>query len=335
MFTSEQIREVKQKVDIVDFMEEYVQLNRSGSNYQGACPLHNGTNKNFSVSRKYGGIWHCFSKCENGKGDIFSFYQRFHKVSFNEAVIDIARKYNIPLELSEEIKDSYERKKLLYTINEDAANFYKKALRFNNRVKSYLRVRKIDPVFIEKFDLGADSYTNNELTTSLLKKYKQDDLVASGILSRSTSGSIYETFQNRLIIPIRNENSRVVGFTARTLDEKIKPKYRNTSDTEVFEKRNILYGLNYAKESIRNYNSVIITEGQFDVIRSFSVGIENVVAVSGSSLTKEQAVKLSKITNNFTLAFDNDEAGKKAIESSYDIIKSNTKNSNIKVLKWV
>ncbi len=318
-FVQEQIRLVKDNIDIVDFIGEYVKLEASGNSYIGLCPFHMDKHPSLSVSPDKK-VWKCFSQCNIG-GDIFSFYQKYYNVDFETALVELADKYGINIGLTEEYKILLKQKETIIEINKKACGFFKNDFNYNTKAKIYLEERFISDEMIKEFKIGSYCSTGNDLSDYLISQheYTVEDLTVAGIVKIGTDGKHKDCFKGRIIIPF-TEGNRILGFTSRSLDDWLKPKYLNTTVTPVFNKNEVIFGFDQAKKAIKEFNSVIVVEGQFDVIRCHQVDIKNVIGLSGTAFLEHQIKKISRFTNNFYLALDSDKAGQEAIVRTVEII---------------
>ncbi|GIW65971.1 MAG: DNA primase [Candidatus Parcubacteria bacterium] len=299
------LQEIKEKLDIVEFISNYVELKKAGNYYKGLCPFHQEKNPSFFVSPQKQ-IFKCFG-C-NIAGDVVTFYMRTENLSFKEAINNLAQKLNIDLKYLENSDNLSQNKKLL-EINRIALNFFKKNLINNPSVINYLTQRGLTKETIEKFDLGyaeRGSYLRDYLFNL---GYNLDLIKEAGLLNEKNE----DKFQGRIIFPLIDHKKRLVGFTGRLYPEvKYGPKYLNTAENKIFKKSKFLYGLVYSLSEIEKIKEIIIVEGQFDFLLAYQNGLQNIVAVSGSAFTQDQVNILKTYAKNFILAFDNDEAGFKS-----------------------
>lgn len=299
------IDEIKEKIDIVEFIRNYVELKKVGSYYRGLCPFHSEKNPSFYVSPQKQ-IFKCFG-CNRG-GDVVTFYMMIENLEFKEAINRLREM--LGLDIREAITEESKNVKKLLEINKIALNFYKKNLTKNKEVLDYIKKRGVSDKYIDYFDLG---YANigNELRDYLFKLgYKLEDLKEVGLLNDKKE----DKFQNRIIFPLIDYKKRIIGFAGRLFPEReYGPKYLNSPDTKLFKKSSFIYGLVYAKDEILKNKEVIITEGQFDLILAFQNGIRNIVAISGSSFTEDQLRLLKRFCNKIVFALDNDQAGFNAL----------------------
>lgn len=304
-----EVEEVRQRLDIVDLISQYVTLKKAGANYKGVCPFHQEKTPSLMVSPQKQ-IWKCFG-CGKG-GDHFSFVMEAEHLEFGDALRLLAQKAGVTLKPRTQAEhQSQGRKDSLYRINELASRIFEKILwetKDGQVAQNYLKKRGLDDKTIKDFRLGFAA-RNISVKDLMLKKG-----VPSADLEKAGSP---DKFFERIIFPIFDVMGHVIGFTGRTLGD-AQPKYLNSPETPLFNKSRILYGLNFAKAAIKERDAVILVEGQFDVVTLHHHGIANAVASSGTAITEGQLQILSKYTQNFLLAFDNDSAGinttKKVIE---------------------
>ena len=307
------IEEVKQRIDIVDLISRYVPLKKSGRTYKANCPFHEERTPSFVVFPE-GQSWRCFGACSTG-GDVYSFLMRQEALDFREALEMLANEAGVDLTQSEDRQASLQRKSL-YEVNQAAAFYYREILNHHpaaDSAREYLQQRQINKETTERFQLGFALDGWDGLRNFLLEKgYSTDIQLAAGLLKQNEKrNSTYDAFRGRFMIPIRDKQGRVIGFGGRVLGNG-QPKYLNTSDTQLFHKSHVVYGIDLAYKPIRDAQQVVIVEGYMDVIAAHQHGFSNVVACMGTSLTAEQLKQLQRYTNNFVLALDADAAGQQA-----------------------
>jgi len=308
------IREVKQKLDIVELVSEYVTLQKAGRNFKALCPFHSEKHPSFFVFPEQQS-WHCFGACGTG-GDIFSFIMKKEGVDFGQALRILAQRGGItlgPLEEPDKVRD--EKVERLFQINEATTEYYHHLLlstKAGEAARSYLARRKVTPEAIKEFRLGFSPDAWEIMKNYLLGKgYTEKELAEAGLIIEREEGGSYDRFRNRLMFPICDIQGRVTGFGARVLDDSL-PKYINSPQTLIYDKSSILYGIDKAKSAIRKKNLVIIVEGYLDVLTAHQHGWQNVVASMGTSLTGKQVEGIKRLTSNITLALDADLAGEEA-----------------------
>jgi DNA primase len=307
------VEEIKDRIDIVELISGYVPLKKAGRNYKGLCPFHAEKTPSFVVFPDTQ-TWHCFGACGIG-GDAFRFIMQREGLDFSEALGELARRAGVPLSPptpQSEAADK-QREKLL-DIHAAAAQYFHHALRRSKegaRAREYVAGRGINTETLERFQLGYALNTWEGLKSHLIERgYTEADLVDAGLLVRKEeTGSSYDRFRDRLIIPIRDVQGRVIAFGARALAPNDVPKYLNSPQTALFDKSNTLFGLDLAKKAIRSNDRAIIVEGYIDVLSAHQHGHANVVAGMGTALTEAQLRLLKRFTKNFVLALDADTAG--------------------------
>lgn len=310
------VDKIKEEVDIVELISSYVQLKKTGINYVGLCPFHSEKTPSFTVSPNKK-LYHCFG-CGEG-GDVIGFIMKKENLDFIGAVKFIADKYNIDIDLKERNVDN-SLKNRIFDINKLSCEYYHKNLFTNKIALEYLSKRKINAKIAKEFHIG---YANDSWDglVDFLKKHgiTEEEIVRAGLASRKKNGNGYvDRFRNRIIFPIYDIKSRVIGFGGRVLDDSL-PKYLNSPDTLVFSKGNHLYGLNnYLKSS--NQERIILVEGYMDVISLYRSGITCAVASLGTALTINQAKLLKQYNSNIYVCYDSDEAGQRASLKAIDIL---------------
>jgi len=344
---SDDIQQIKDKIDVAELIGEYVQLKPAGVNKKGLCPFHHEKSPSFMVNSERGS-WHCFG-CAKG-GDIFSFVQEMEGLEFKEALKYLADKAGVVLtNYRSEVNSN--QKNRLKEINKEAARFFHNFLikmPASQAALDYLLKRGLKMETIEEWCVGFIPEQWDLLTQYLLKKgFGIEDLVATGLTiqkegARSTSSgqannqSIrghYDRFRGRIMFPIWNVHDEVVGFTGRILVEKenFGGKYVNTPQTLVYDKSRVIFGLNKARQEIKAKDLAVMVEGQMDVIACHQAGMKNVVASSGTALTEEQVKLLKRYSANINMAFDSDEAGQNAAKRGIGV--AIKEGLNVKVIK--
>lgn len=323
----ELIQQIKERLDIVEVVSEQVVLKKRGNNYWGLCPFHKDKNPSFCVT-PHMGIYKCFSCGE--AGDALKFLMKTRNVEFKDLIIELADKFG--LEVPHTHKNSEgstkELKAQMLKATEIATEFYHDLLLRNkdsnaDMALDYLTKRGIGADIIKKYHIGIAPKAYTALYDELRKDFPNEVLEKAGLVLKSDKGGYIDRFRNRVIIPIQNENGEFVAFGARALEKDQNPKYLNSSDSLIYNKSRLLYGLYTAKEAIKHEDSVILMEGYFDVISSQAHGIENCVASCGTSLTPDHVKLLSRYTKSrrIYLSFDTDSAGQKATARGASIIK--------------
>jgi len=317
------IEEIRSTANIVDIIAERVQLRKRGKNYLGLCPFHTEKTPSFTVSEEKQ-IYHCFG-CHAG-GNVFKFLMEYEKISFVEAVQQLANQLGITLEFEEQTGiEKQSEQEILYEINTQVARYFSDNL-LNSLdgeiARDYFNSRKIKTQTMRSFGLGYAIPSRDHLVNFLRdKKIDLDKALQLGLIGMSNDNRLYDKFSGRIIFPIFSPNGRVVAFAGRILDDKEGyAKYLNSPESIIYSKGRILYGLSHAKDEIRRLDKAILVEGYMDLISLFQNGIKNVVAVSGTALTEEQVQLLSRYTKNVVLLFDADTAGIKASMRSIELL---------------
>ena len=320
MASSPEIQEIKNKIDVADFIGEYLRLTSAGIGvFKALCPFHNEKTPSFMVSPGRG-TWHCFG-CGAG-GDIFEFLMKMENLDFPEALKVLAQKAGVTL--SRQNREVLSRKNRLYDLCDLTARYWHKVLLESPRaeeVREYLQKREISEESIETFCLGyaVDEWDNlyNFLTK---KNFQPEEIFAAGLSVRKERGSgFYDRFRHRLMFPIVDHHGRTIGFGGRALKKDEPAKYINSPQMEIYNKSEALYGLYWAKDEIRKKDLCILVEGYMDVIPSHQAGVKNVVSISGTALTEQQLKNIKRYTENLALSLDMDEAGQRAALRSVEL----------------
>ncbi len=331
--TEEKKQQIIESNDIVDVIEEFLPLKKNGTNYKTNCPFHNEKTPSFVVSRDKQ-IYRCFGCGKSGNA--ITFLMEYKNLTFIESVEYLARRVNISLDYIETNKQTIEKNNLLkrlYEINIEAARLFYKGLSANETALRYLQKRNIDKNIIKKFGIG---YTVNQwdnlLTYLKNKGYKEEEIVKTGlIIKREKKDGYYDRFRNRIMFPIFDIKKNIIGFGGRVLDDSL-PKYLNSPDSLVFNKGYNLYGLNIAKENVKD-KSFYLVEGYMDVIKMHSHSFDTAVAALGTSLTDNQIKLLKRYSNKFYICFDSDQAGLKASLRALNMFKSNNLDAKVIIIK--
>lgn len=302
---------IKEKTDIVSVISRYVKLSQAGKNFKGLCPFHNEKTPSFNVSPDLN-IYKCFGCSKSG--DVINFIEEIENLDFNQALEKLAKEAGVSLEQSNKPKSP------VLQINEWAKIYFQKELKENRNkfALDYLIKRGINEKQISDFEIGY-APGNGQFLQRLMKykKYPKSILIDSGLFVEY-NGGIKEKFNKRIMFPIHNISGKIVAFTGRKLpNNELGPKYLNSPETSIYQKRNNLYGLYQAKASIKKNDLCIILEGQTDVISLNKVGFGNAVAPLGTGLTESQLELIKRYTNNLLFIFDNDTAGQEALERAF------------------
>jgi len=320
-YTEELVEEIRMKNDIVDVVSGYVRLQKKGSNHWGCCPFHNEKTPSFSVSGPKQ-MYHCFG-C-GVSGNVYTFVMQYENYSFPEAVKMLADRagVNLPeVEYSEEAKKKAGKRARLLEVNKEAAKFFYYQLRdpHGEIGYNYLKRRELSDETMHKFGLGYAGKSGTGLVQYLRQKGFEDALIKeAGLANYSEKSGLISQFWNRVMFPIQDINHRVIGFGGRVMGDG-EPKYLNSPETPVFDKRRNLYGLNFARTA--RSGNIILCEGYMDVIAMHQAGFSQAVASLGTAFTAEQANLLRRYTDNVLLAYDSDGAGVKAALRSIGILR--------------
>ncbi len=319
------IDEIKSRCNIVDVVSSLVTLKRTGSNYKGVCPFHNEKTPSFVVSEPKQ-IFTCFG-C-GASGDVIEFVKKYYNLTFPEAVERLANQYGI--EISSSYSEQGKKKDGYYEVNRQAARFYydsftKKA----NPGFSYMKNRGIEPKILQTFGIGYADEEWNSLTDYLLKNGVPKDMMVELGLASEKNGKVYDKFRNRVIFPIINTRGKVIGFGGRVIGEG-EPKYLNSQESFIFQKKYNLFGLNLTRSEIQKEGYAILVEGYMDVIGLYQHGVKNAVASLGTALTTQQAKLLKRYTEKVILCYDADASGVNAALRGIDILRA--EGLDVKVL---
>lgn len=315
---------IKSKIDIVEFLSEYMTLKKAGRNYKGLCPFHGEKTPSFIVSPERQ-TWHCFGACAEG-GDAIRFLEKWENLEFLEALQILAKRTGVVLSQFTPTEGTKLKDKL-FEINHLASEFFHYLLtshRLGESASRYLKEREIRKETIRTFLLGYSPNSWDSLLQFLLKKnYAVEDIFTAGLLVKSREGRYYDRFRGRLMFTLRDHRGNIVGFSGRILPAgrtgREEAKYINTSDTPVYIKGDNLYGLDVTKEAIKREKEAVAVEGEFDLLASYQSGVSNVVAIKGSALTQGQCLLLKRYTQNLKLSLDNDFAGSEASRRGIEV----------------
>ena len=320
--------ELTERNDIVDVVGSYVSLVSKSGSFWGCCPFHNEKTPSFHVLQDKQ-IYYCFG-CKRG-GGVVNFIMEQENLSFPEAVRFLAKRAGMEVPEDEDDREAGRYRQRLLDLNRDAARFYYQTLQQPEGagVRAYLEKRKINRSTAVKFGMGASPDSWDALLLAMAKKgYSKRELLDAGLVVQNKNGRLYDKFRNRLMLPVIDTRGDVVAFGSRVLDRS-EPKYMNSSETPVYSKRRVLYGLNLAKKTKRP--NIILCEGNLDIVTLHQAGFDNAVASMGTALTPEQVRLLSRFTKELVLCYDNDNAGKIATERALQIL--NNSEFSVKVLQ--
>ncbi len=317
------VDDVKARLDIVDVVSGYVNLIKAGRNYKALCPFHQERTPSFIVFPDTQ-TWRCFGACGEG-GDIFGFVMRAEGWDFSEALRELAKRAGVEVaSYTPETTEQQAQSDRLRDLLEEAARFFHTQLLKSPAgqiARDYLQRRYLDEQTIEDFALGYAPHDWHQATHHLqLEGYTQDEIIETGIAIHSEEKkSVYDRFRHRLMIPIRDGRGRTVGFGARALNKDDNPKYLNSPQGPLFDKSRLLFGLDMARRSIRETETVVVVEGYMDVMQAHQAGFTNVVAQMGTALTEPQLHQLDKYASRLILALDPDAAGVHATMRGLDV----------------
>ena len=326
--------DIKAKLDILDVVSPHVSLQKSGRTFKANCPFHTEKTPSFIVNPERQS-WHCFGACATG-GDIFSFVMRAENLQFGDALRMLAQRAGVELSSA----PNREQSNAIHSVNNAAATYFQEVLESESggAAREYLDNRSVGRQARQDFKLGLSADRWDGLIQYLRTHgYKREDAVAAGLVREGENGQVWDFFRNRLMFPIFDRNGNIIGFGARALDDST-PKYINTAQTEMFDKRSTLYALHFANAEIRQTGTAVIVEGYMDAIAAHEHGYKNVVASMGTALTENQVSQLRSLAREFVLALDPDDAGQEAtlrsLESSWHVFRDvisrrNTANQSV------
>jgi len=305
--------EIRNQLDIVEVISEYLPLKRVGNSYSSRCPFHPDSTPSFYVSPSKQ-IWKCFG-CGKG-GDVIKFVAEYENISYFDAAKLLAEKYNLNVDFGGEEEGKF------YSALRKINLFYKEKLKESKEIRNYLlKVRKLPSFAVEDFEIGF-SPKGFEVVDYARREGIFEELLELGHFVKNSRGDYRDFFQARITLPVKNITSKIVAFGGRAAEEGTKPKYKNSPNSEIFQKEKTLYGIDRAKDYTKDRDFLILVEGYFDVIRLHSVGFGNSVAPLGTSLTLHQARAISKLAKKVYLLFDGDTAGRRAaFESAKKLLK--------------
>jgi DNA primase len=331
------LQEIKDRLNIADVIAGYIPIKKSGTNFKAPCPFHHEKTPSLMISPQKQ-IWHCFG-CGEG-GDVFGFVTRYENLDFKDALKLLADKAGVKLPTYRpEDKHQQDEKELLYRINNFAARYYHQVLMSQQGAAAleYLKNRGLSEATIKLWQIGFAPDDFHALERALAtKKVYAADLVKAGVSSKNERGQMYDRFRGRITFPIYSYLGETVGFSARILNDDGKSaKYVNSPETIIYNKSKTLFGLNFAKESIRKKDEVVIVEGQMDCIAAHQAGFSNTVASSGTALNEAGLQQLGRLTKNLKFCFDADSAGQAASRRAGELALKNGFRVKIIILKNV
>jgi len=307
------VDEVKQRTDIVEVIGRDITLVKAGRTFKGLCPFHGEKHPSFYVYPEQQS-WHCFG-CNNG-GDVFSFIMKKQNIDFGEALRQLAEKAGVVIPTRFEPGMESEEKQRLYQVNQAAAQYFHNLLLNSpagKKAQSYIAKRGFTEQTIKDFQLGYSPDSWEALKNYLTERdYTEKEMLAAGLIIEAEGKKPHDRFRNKLMFPIMDIRGRITGFGGRALDDSL-PKYTNSPQTPLFDKSGTLYGINLAKDTIREQDTAVIVEGYMDVITAHQNGFNNAVASMGTAVTEKQVSILKRLTRNMALALDADAAGEEAM----------------------
>ncbi|MCB9450854.1 MAG: DNA primase [Anaerolineaceae bacterium] len=317
--------EIKARIDIVAYVQQYVPIKKAGNTWKACCPFHAERTPSFVVNPDRQ-TWRCFGACAEG-GDLFTFAQKYHGWSFNEALEELGKQAGVEVrQQTPEQRAQYEHLDVLRGLLQAAADGYHHALTHAGDEGAIATLRYVhekrglNDATIQQFGIGyAHPGWQNMLEHLQTLGYTPDQIIEVGLAIKNDQGRVYDRFRNRLMIPIRDERGRVMGFGARALDPDDNPKYLNSPQTSLFDKSKTLFGLDMAKKAIRDTETVVMVEGYMDAIQAYQAGFQNVVAQMGTAMTEPQVRTLAKTAKKLILALDSDAAGQSATRRSLEV----------------
>lgn len=305
MFSSSELGEIRNSVDIVDVVSSYINLTAHGKNYFGVCPFHDDHSPSMCVSKEKQ-IYTCFV-C-GATGNVFQFIKEYENISFAEAVRKVATIGGIDVKIDE--MKPIKKESVLYDIYDLSNKIYQLNLNTSKAVtaREYLKKRGIDDNTIKEFGIGLALIKGNIAEALIKKGFDESDIIKSGLADKNNYG-LNDLYRNRIMFPLWDLKGKVVGFSGRIFNDENAPKYINSRETEIFKKGELLYNYHRARNECRRKNEVIIMEGFMDVICAYTYGITNVVAAMGTAITSANAHLISRMAKNIILCFDGDDAG--------------------------
>lgn len=315
--------DIKDRLDAVELIAETVKLRRSGNSYTGFCPFHDNKNTPAFVVWPDTGTWKCFGACNDG-GDVFSFLMKKEGWDFAEALRYLARRSGVELQPQSSLqKKKQEENEHLYQLLALAAKFYQDQLHNNDAAhgaRDHLLTRGILDEICERFAIGyAPDSWNAGLTYFSTHGYNVSQMVAAGLVIENEKGRTFDRFRHRIMMPIRDQRGRTVGFGARVVNPEDAPKFMNSPQTELFDKGAMLYGIDRAYRAVREKQSAVLVEGYMDVIAAHQAGFTNVISSMGTALTEKQLRLVKRYARRLVLALDSDIAGDRATMRSLSV----------------
>lgn len=318
------VEDIKNRLNIVDVLRDYIRLDKAGANYRACCPFHNEKTPSFMVSDERQ-MWHCFG-CQKG-GDVISFVMEIEGLEFREALQILAEKAGVELQKMDPRKREEKNKTMeILELSTKVYEYWLENSTGGKKVLTYLTERNINQEAMKNFRLGYAPQGWDNLIKYLTKKnYTPEEIEKTGLIVKKDNGGFYDRFRERIMFPIADINGKIVGYSARVAPggDESQAKYVNTPETESYHKSRILYGIDKAKQEIRQEKYAFLVEGNVDVIASNQAGIKNVVAVSGTALTVEQINIIKRYAEKVKMCFDMDSAGEMATKKSIKLCLEN------------
>ena len=332
---SSDIEEIKSRLNIVDVVGAYIKLEKAGINYRARCPFHSEKSASFFVSPSRQ-LWHCFGGCNEG-GDIFKFVMKIEGIEFVDALKILADKAGVQLKKgSADYEKMKSERQVLLDLNERATKFFSAQLKSGTgtEVLDYLKKRGLTEETIRDWRIGYAPNSWQSLSDYLIGQgFARENIVSAGLAIRKDSQKFFDRFRSRIMFPICDFNSSVIGFTGRVFKSEEESKYMNVPNTLLYDKSRALYGMDKAKMEIRQKDFCVLVEGNVDCIMSHQAGVKNCIAVSGTALTPIHLGIIKRYTSNLVLAFDMDLAGNKATSKGIDMALRS--GFNVKVISMV
>ncbi len=316
------VEQLKSSVDIVDVVGQYVRLRKAGTRYVGLCPFHTEKTPSFGVHSVHQ-FYKCFG-CGAG-GDVIKFVMEIEGLTFYEALKSLAERYGIPMPKRAEYSDPETKlRAALYRMHEIARDLYRSGLKSGQgaEARTYLVKRGVASAVSDEFELGYADSSGHLLARAFEKEgFTAEQMEASGLVIKRQEGTgFYDRFRGRLMFPIHNEQGKIIAFGGRALAADQEPKYLNSSDTDIYHKKRVLFNLHRAKEAVRKSNRAVLVEGYMDVIGVWTAGVREVVASCGTALVSDQVRSLRRHAERIVVNFDPDQAGVNAAERSIQIL---------------
>ena len=331
LYPAQFIEDLKQRVDIVDVIQQFVSLKKSGASYKGLCPFHNERTPSFNVNRDKG-FFHCYG-CSAG-GDVIKFLELHERIGFQDAVKQLAQRVGLSLpelEANDEQRANAAERETLLNVHDVAAKWFREQLlsTAGARIRKYIADRGLTDATSEAQGLGFAPAGREGLKQTLLKQgFSQATLLKAGLLVQRDDGQAIDRFRNRLMIPIGRDTGSIIAFGGRALDKDQQPKYLNSPETPIYSKSRTLYGLHLSKTAIRQSGFVVLVEGYFDFGQVYQAGFP-VVASCGTALTPQQAQQLRRFVGKVVLSYDPDAAGQGAAARSSELLVSEGFDVNV------